>query len=76
MNVGPATLGDLLTIGVTSVAALREQDPQCMFQQLERITSTKQNVCVLDVFCAVVHEARTGEGKHWSKFSKLRLACT
>ncbi len=71
-NVGSATLGDLLLLGITSIAQLSEQDPEEMFWRLEEITGRKQNICMLDLFRAIVHEAQTGEKRLWSYYSRLR----
>jgi len=71
-NVGPATLGDLLLLGINSIAELARQDPEEMFVQLEEITGRKQNICMLDLFRAIVHEAQTGERRSWSYYSRLR----
>ena len=71
-NVGPATLGDLFLIGVHSVADLAKRDPQEMFHALEKATGHKQNICMLDLFHAIVREGRTGERRPWHYYSALR----
>lgn len=73
-NVGPATLGDLLLLHINSIAQLATQEPEEMFMRLEKITGRKQNICMLDLFRAIVHEAQTGERRSWSYYSRLRRA--
>ncbi len=71
-NVGPATVGDLLCLGIHTIQALSEQDPDALFERLHAVTGTNHDPCVADVFHAAVHEARTGERLKWWHFSKLR----
>lgn len=73
-NVGPATLGDLLSISITSIESLKTADPQELFFLLETVSGHKQNICMLDLFHAIVHEAKTGERIPWHHFSTLRRA--
>jgi hypothetical protein len=71
-NVGPATLGDLLSIGITSINQLAAHDPMELFHLLEEVSGHKQNICMLDLFCAIIHEAKTGERRPWHYYSALR----
>ncbi|MDQ5891057.1 MAG: hypothetical protein QG604_931 [Candidatus Dependentiae bacterium] len=71
-NVGPATLGDLLSLGITSIAQLATCDPEQLFRELEQVSGHQQNICMLDLFHAIVHEAQAGERRSWSYYSKLR----
>lgn len=72
MNVGQAVLSDLQLLGITSIQQLALADPDAMIIALQKITKSKQNPCVLDVFRAIVHEARTGEKTPWWQWSCLR----
>lgn len=71
-NVGPATLKDLKILGLFTVEELALQDPTDLFQRLEKITQSYQDPCVWDVFAAIIHEAKTGEGKVWWHWTKKR----
>lgn len=71
-NVGPATLSDLLSLGITTIADLKTANPEELFDLLETISGHKQNICMLDLFRAIVHEAQTGERLPWHHFSALR----
>jgi hypothetical protein len=73
-NVGKATLGDLKLLGIDSVEELALQDPTFLFQELERLTNSRQDPCVWDVFAAIIHEAKTGEATDWWAWTEKRKA--
>jgi len=58
ISVGPAMLRDFELLGIRSVAELAKQDPQQMYKKLGRVARQHQDICVLDVFCAAVAQAR------------------
>jgi Pathogenicity locus len=58
ISVGPAIEHDFHLLGVRSVLQLAKQEPQKLYSQLERLTGTRQDPCVLDVFRAAVAQAR------------------
>jgi nucleotidyltransferase/DNA polymerase involved in DNA repair len=58
ISVGPAMLRDFELLGIGSIAELAKQDPQRMYAQLGRLARQHQDICVLDVFCAAVAQAR------------------
>ena len=72
MNVGPATLGDLQLLGIEKIVQLKKQTPDELYERLQKITKTKQDPCVWDVFAAIIHEAKTGEKLPWWHGSKIR----
>ncbi|MDQ5940708.1 MAG: Pathogenicity locus [Candidatus Dependentiae bacterium] len=47
-----------------------------MSDRLEEISGHKQNICMLHLFRAIVHEAQTGERRLWSYYSRLRREAT
>lgn len=71
-NVGKATLGDLILLGIDSVEELARQCPTFLFHELERRTNHRQDPCVWDVFAAIIHEAATGEASNWWNWTKKR----
>ena len=71
-NVGKATLADLHLLNIHTVAELSNQDPTVLFHELERLTQTKQDPCVWDVFAAIVHEASAGEPTAWWEWTNKR----
>lgn len=76
ISVGPAMLRDFDQLGIHSLAELARQDPQQMYQRLERLTGQRQDPCVLDTFCAAVAQARNlrlpAEKCQWWYWSRKR----
>jgi hypothetical protein len=58
VSIGPAMLRDFELLKIRSVAQLAEQDPQRLYDRLCRLTGTRQDPCVLDVFQCAVAQAR------------------
>ena len=60
-GVGPSISQDLRDLGYGSVAALRDQDPQEMYERLCLRQGQDVDRCVLYVFRCAVYFADTGE---------------
>lgn len=71
-NIGKAMLADLYLLGIYDVATLANCDPTALFQRLEKITDSRQDPCVWNVFAAAIHEARTGEPTPWWAWTPKR----
>ncbi|HZP64462.1 MAG TPA: helix-hairpin-helix domain-containing protein [Terriglobales bacterium] len=78
VSVGPAILNDLELLGNRSVAALARRNPEKMFEQLCAAKGQAQDICCLDVFRAVVAQARNPklplEQCQWWHWSRKRKA--
>jgi Pathogenicity locus len=81
ISVGPAMLRDFELLGVRTVEQLSRQNPQKLYEKLERITGQRQDICCLDVFCAAVAQARSPrlpaaqcQWWYWSRQRKARDA--
>jgi hypothetical protein len=78
ISVGPAMLRDFELLGIRSVGQLAGRNPQQMYEELCRRTGERQDVCVLDVFCAAVAQARDpllpAEHSVWWYWSRRRKA--
>jgi hypothetical protein len=72
MNVGPAIEGYLVELGVASIRALAKQDADTLYQRLQRQWGRSVDPCLYDTFCAIVHEARTGEKTPWYAWTAER----
>lgn len=76
ISVGPAMLRDFDMLGIHSVAQLAKQEPQKMYERLNRATGQRQDPCVLDTFCAAVAQARhprlPAEQCQWWYWSRKR----
>ena len=73
-NVGPATAKDLLILGIATPEALKGKDPVKLYRDLESLTGSRQDPCVLDTLMAAVHFAETGERRTWWSFTESRKA--
>jgi hypothetical protein len=71
-NIGKAALGDFKLLGIESVIQLAEREPTELYFELSRLTGSRQDPCVWDVFAAAIHQARTGEARNWWEFTAER----
>jgi predicted RecB family nuclease len=60
-GIGRAMLRDFDLLGVTSVEDLARRDAQELYERLSRITRSRQDPCVLDVFNCAIAQARDPE---------------
>lgn len=73
-NAGPATAEDLRRLGITTLAQLAKGDPRDMYDRMAALDGQPHDICVLDVFTALVEHARTGKSKPWWHYSRARKA--
>ena len=71
-NVGPATLADLHALRIRTVAQLARRDALALHESLCRRTRTRHDPCVIDVFMAIIHQAKGGKPTPWWKFTARR----
>ena len=71
-NVGPATLGDLHQLGIRTLRQLARRDALALYRLLCRRTGKRHDPCVIDVFMAIIHQARGGKPMPWWKFTAER----
>lgn len=71
-NVGPATEGDLILLGVQSVEALATCDADELYIRLRAVTGERHDPCCWDTFAAAIHQARTGEVTKWWDWTPVR----
>jgi hypothetical protein len=76
ISIGPAMLRDFELLGIRSVAQLARQNPQRMYEKMERATGQRQDPCVLDTFSAAVAQAKNprlaAEKCRWWWWSRMR----
>ncbi len=76
ISIGPAMLRDFELLGIRSVVQLAQQNPRRMYEKLGRVRGQHQDICVLDVFCAAVAQARNrrlaAEKCQWCWWSQKR----
>ncbi len=77
-SVGPAAMRDLRLLGIATVEELAGKNPQELYERLQRITGVAVDVCMLDVFCCAVAQARDprlpAEQCEWFWWSRQRKA--
>ncbi len=76
ISIGPAMLRDFEPLGIRSVAQLARKNPVRLYEKLGRVAGQHQDICVLDVFCAAVAQARNprlpAEQCEWWYWSRKR----
>lgn len=76
VSVGPAIAKDFQLLGIHSVKQLAKQDPQKLYDHLQRKAGRRMDVCVLDTFCAAVAQAKNpklpAEQCQWWYWSRKR----
>lgn len=62
-GIGPSLALDLYSLGIRRVADLKAKDPEKLYRRLERLTTSKQDRCVLYTFRCAVYFAKTKNPK-------------
>lgn len=73
-NVGPATARDLLRLGVRRLDDLAEREARDMYDTLCALDGVLHDICMLDVFTAVVSYARGDQSRPWWTYTAERIA--
>ena len=73
-NVGPATARDLVRLGVRRLADLVEREGRDMYETLCALDGVRHDVCMLDVFTAIVSYARGDAARPWWTYTADRIA--
>ena len=71
-NVGPAIAEDLRVIGITTPRDLVGKDPYELYARLNRLTGTRHDPCVLDVFMSVTDFMNGSTAKPWWAYTQKR----
>lgn len=61
IGIGPATLKDFKVLGIETVSELKVLNPQKLYDDLCKKSGKKHDICMLDVFCAAVAQAKNSE---------------
>jgi nucleotidyltransferase/DNA polymerase involved in DNA repair len=76
ISIGPAALRDFERLGIRSIAKLATQNPQPLYDKLNRLSRQSHDICLLDVFQSAVAQARNPllrpEQCQWWWWSKKR----
>jgi len=71
-NIGKAIAGDLRMVGIQHPKDLIGKDAYKLHDKLCRITGTKHDPCMIDVFLSVVDFMNGGEAKVWWSYTEQR----
>ena len=71
-NIGPKMAADFRLMGITKPKQLKGRDPFALYERLCKLTGTRQDPCVLDVFIAATRFADGEAAKPWWKYTKER----
>jgi Pathogenicity locus len=71
-NVGPATEGDLKTLGIESPEGLIGRDAYEMHAALEKATGIRHDPCMIDVFLSITRFMEGHDPKPWWDFTAER----
>jgi hypothetical protein len=58
-SIGPSLAQDLYALGIRRVADLKRKNPETLYRQLETLTGSHQDRCVLYTFRCAVYYAKT-----------------
>jgi hypothetical protein len=71
-NIGPAMAADLRRLGIGSPLVLQGRDPYMLYFDLCRMTRTRHDPCVLDIFIAAVRFVEGAPAKPWWAYTAER----
>ncbi len=71
-NIGPAMAEDLRLLGIDQPAQLPGCDPLQMYDDLCRLSGTRQDPCVIDVFIAAVRFMEGAPARPWWHYTAER----
>jgi hypothetical protein len=75
-SVGPATVRDLKTLGITRVEQLVGKDARKLYDRLCRLAGKRYDPCMMDVLSAAIAQAQDPglpqEKRKWWYWSRIR----
>ncbi|MDZ4701132.1 MAG: helix-hairpin-helix domain-containing protein [Rhodothermales bacterium] len=71
-NIGKASAGDLVLLGIESPEQLVGKDPFELYDRLCHLTGLRQDPCVLDVFISVTRFMAGDEPRPWWEYTEER----
>ncbi len=71
-NVGPATAGDLLLLGIERPEQLVGRCPFALYEELCALTSVRHDPCVIDVFISITCFMNGEEPRPWWAYTAQR----
>lgn len=74
-NVGPSLADDLSSIGIDTPQKLKGKDPYELYQKLSKVTGSRQDPCVLDVFMSIIDFMNGNQPRVWWEYTDERKKC-
>ncbi len=71
-NVGPAIAADFVRLGIRTPRELAGRDPYALYDELNRVTGTRHDPCVLDTFISAVRFMAGAPARPWWKYTAER----
>jgi len=71
-NIGPASAGDFVLLGFTHPRELAGADPRELYDTLCRLSGSRQDPCVLDVFMSVTDFLEGNPPRPWWQYTQQR----
>lgn len=71
-NVGPRIAHDFSLLGISEPRELARRDAYTLYKELERVTGTRQDPCVLDTYIAVIDFMNGAPRRPWFYYTPLR----
>ncbi len=71
-NVGKATESDFFLLGILEPKDLIGKNAYQLFDDLCKLTPSKKDKCVVDVFLAAIDFMEGGKSKKWWEFTEQR----
>jgi hypothetical protein len=71
-NVGSRIAHDFEVLGIKTPQDLTNQDPVEMYVQIQKITKSKHDPCVLDTYMAVVDFMNGAKARPWWHYTPIR----
>ena len=75
-NIGPSIAADLREVGIQRPAQLVGRDPYRLYDNLCRVTGTRQDPCVLDTFISAVRYMEGAPARPWWHYTAERKRVT
>jgi hypothetical protein len=73
-NIGPAMVGDLHLLGISTPQQLIGREPLQLYRQLCKATEQRHDPCVLDTFMAAVDFMNGAAATPWWHYTAARKA--
>ena len=71
-NIGKSLAKDLELIGIDIPQKLEGEDPYALYDKLCKVTGTRHDPCVLDVFMSITDFMNGGDPKEWWAYTAER----